>query len=82
MSRKLYKVEVTFEVYVAAENELEAELVAGEFVHEENYAVDFLVEQITSVNSIDEKWIGALPYSNKPHDERACEDYINEDVTA
>lgn len=76
--RKLYRVKVTFDIYVAAENGTEAELIASRDVHEETIC-SAEAKEVLSMEDIDSNWIGALPYSNKPYGALVCEEYLEDD---
>ena len=80
---KLYKVQITYEAMVIAEDEDDAYFVARDNVRsiiEEEYSIEVL-EHIDSEDKLHSDWIGALPYGDNP-DELTCNQILeakNED---
>jgi len=77
--RKLYKVKVTIDLMVAAENETEANQVAKSNVEKEieQYGEPKSAE-VDSFDKLPTEWKELMPYSTIPQEERTCAKLLEE----
>lgn len=69
-ARNLYKVKITYEVMVVAEDKDDAYFVTKKNVKDmdEPFSDIEVVETIESVDQLPADWIGALPYGDNPYE--------------
>ena len=69
-ARNLYKVKITYEVMVVAEDKDDAYFVTKKNVRDmdEPFSDIEVVETIESVDQLPADWIGALPYGDNPYE--------------
>lgn len=76
-ARNLYKVKITYEVMVVAEDKDDAFFVTKKNVKymDEPFSDIEVVEIIESVDQLPADWIGALPYGDNPY-ELCCDQIL------
>jgi hypothetical protein len=77
----LYRVSLTYEIAVVADDEMEAELEAERHVHDMDTPGDSDVNLVRTLSDLPEGWAGSIPYGDQDDGrEETCAQIIERDI--